>query len=367
MTFAPDWVVSPGVSITRLLSIKEIAEDELAEELGMNSSEFEQLLSGDRRITREVAETLSCFLGSSPDFWQRRDEIFIAESHRLEKTDEDEVDKWIKMIPTSQVAQLGWIKAGLKAESLRREVLEFFGCESYSEWKAVYSSGLDAVAFRTSSAFEANDLSTLAWKRMGEIQAEKARVRDFDRGRLRELLPSLKRLSYVRSPAALVEKLRERLSGCGVILTTARAPKGCRASGATWISPDGNPVIHMSFRHLSDDHFWFTLYHEAAHVVLNHGEHVTYDRQAKSSFTPIYEREADSLASDTLVSPDVQSWIRSRIPNKDNVISAALKAKVTPGVIVGQLEHAGYVKHGRLSFLKRLYVWGESALFPVEK
>lgn len=367
MTFEPDWAIPPGASITRLLSIKEIPPEELADELGMDDEGFERLLSGDQRISEETAETLSLHLGSTPAFWLRRDQIYASELQRLHSSDTNEVDEWVRSLPTRQMSQLGWIQKNLRSKRLHIELLNFFGCESFAEWKAIYSSGLDAVAFRTSSAFEADDLATIVWKRMGELQAAQTELPSFNKEAFQDVLPSLKRLGYIHSPAELVQKLRERLSPTGVALTTARAPSGCRASGATWVSDEGNPIIHLSFRHLSDDHFWFTLYHEAAHIVLNHGEHVAYDVKRPRGFVDIEEKQANELASNLLIPLKVREWIGNFIPNARNVILAARKAKVAPGVVAGQLENSGTIVYGKLSFLKKRYVWKDNPLLPEEK
>lgn len=367
MNFEPDWATPPGASIVRLLSSKELPAAELAEELGLDDVGFDLLIAGERRITAEAAATLSEYLGSTAEFWLRRDQIYAAEIERLSAARSSNVDEWIQSLPTRQMSQFGWIKRNLRAKKLETELLKFFGCDNISEWKAVYTSGLDAVSFRTSSSFGADNLATLAWKRAGEIQASQIELCEFSRHNFNQLLPELKRLGFIRDPKELVSNLRARLAQVGVALTTARSPAGCRASGATWISEQGNPIIHMSFRHLSDDHFWFTLYHEAAHISLNHGEHVAYDSKGAAKLVDHAEREADSLASKLLVPLEVSDWIRNRIPNGKNVISAARKAKVAPGVVVGQLENAGVIPFGKLSFLKRRYVWGDSSEYPVEK
>jgi len=367
MSFEPDWAAPPGESIARLLSFKELQAEELAEELGLDDESFDRLLSGQQRISPSAAKALSTYLGSTPEFWLRRDEIYAAEIERLQSAKATDLGEWVKSLPTRQMSQFGWIGKNLRSKALEAELLEFFGCRNIVEWRAIYASGLDSVAFRTSSAFEANDLATVVWKRMGEIQALDMDLPVFDRSKFKEVLPDLKKLGYVRDPKELIKKIRTRLKHAGVALTTARAPSGCRASGATWVSEDGNPIIHMSFRHLSDDHFWFTFYHEAAHICLNHGDHVAFDTNGVKKPLSTKEREADELASSLLIPASVADWIRSRIPNARNVISAARKAKVTPGVVVGHLENAGSIPFGKLAFMKRRFAWKDDSLVPFEK
>lgn len=364
MTFEPDWAIPPGDTIARLMSAKELEADELALELELRPDEFSGLLSGTYRITDATAKRLSDCLGSSPAFWVRRDQTYVKEVTRVCKNNSDDGAEWLRTLPVSQMRSFGWISNNARKEELKSEILTFFGSENLSQWKAIYTSGLDVVSFRTSSAFESNDHSTLVWKRVGEIQGEKQDLAEFDRQALSDKLVDLKRLCFVRSPSDLVDRIRERLNACGVAFTTARAPTGCRASGATWLLDSGNPIIHLSFRHLSDDHFWFTLYHEACHVLLGHGEHVAYDSERTIGKIDREEAEANNLASDLLVPKKVWDSLVSKKPNANNVVLAARSARVAAGVVVGQLEKAGLLPHGKLSFLKKRFAWGSNALVP---
>lgn len=367
MTFEPDWALPPGDTIARLMSAKELAADELATELGLHSEELTDLLSGKIRITETTAKRLSQCLGSTPGFWIRRDQTYVREAARLLSDHNDDGVTWLRALPVAQMRSFGWISATARKEDLRSEVLAFFGSESLAQWKAEYTSSLDVVSFRTSSSFEASDHATLVWKRVGEIHGEKQELASFDERALSETLKSLKRLGFVKSPRDLVERIRARLNACGVAFTTARAPAGCRASGATWLLDSGNPIIHLSFRHLSDDHFWFTLYHEACHILLGHGQHVAYDTDQTIGRVDHEEREANEMASDLLVPRAIWENLLRKKPNADNIMVAARSARVAAGVVAGQLEKAGIVPHGRLSFLKKRFSWGTDALVPMAK
>lgn len=366
MNFEPDWVAPPGNTIARMLTLKEIEDSDLADELGMNDREFSQFLTGELRITPSVAVVLADCLGSTPAFWIKRDQAYVAEIKRLRQEDSSELESWAKSFPLADMRKLGMLAKGLRGDAVCRNLLQFFNCGSYSEWKAQYASGLSLVSFRSSSAFEACDLATLAWKRLGERQAAGLQLPPFDRDGLENILPDLKKLSFLRSPRKLMPKLRERLAGVGVALTSSKAVSGCRASGATWLMAGGNPIVHLSFRHLSDDHLWFTIYHEAAHILLGHVEHVGYDR-GSSDVRDRHERDADTRAEELLVPREVWKSLTAQVITPHSIMSAARKAKVSPGIIVGQLENAGFLAHGRMSFMKHRFAWGDDFITPYER
>jgi len=164
----------------------------------------------------------------------------------------------------------------------------------------------------------------------------------------------------------MLERLREACLEAGVLVTTARAPEGCRASGASWFDAAGRPVIHLSFRHLSEDHFWFTFFHEAAHVLLHGENHIDGEGvEIMGSDTESQEAEANAFAQNLLLPDEFRGpLLERRTVSAKPVMDAARAARVTAGVVVGQLERAGAIPHGKLSFLKHRYRWTSDAYVP---
>ena len=262
--------------------------------------------------------------------------------------------------------QFGWLSKRTHGNDLFRELLDFFDCRTLSEWQSTYSSGVGAVAFRTSFAFEANEMATLVWLRSGEQQAMAMPMGEFNSTKFAQLLPKLKRLSVFKNPQSYLPRLQAACQSVGVIVTTARGPNGCRASGATWVTDQGNPVIHLSFRHRTDDHFWFTFFHEAAHIILHGGEHIDVDGTDPTPFgSEAQEAEANKFAEEVLLPPEAREALVMGGLTPKKIIAAARNARVTAGIVVGQLENAEAVRHGKFSFLKRRYKWGEDPYIPV--
>ncbi|MDF2117649.1 ImmA/IrrE family metallo-endopeptidase [Roseiarcaceae bacterium H3SJ34-1] len=366
MSFEPDWASSPGATISRLMTLRDIASDELAFGLGMEAQDLNALIGGNIRITREVAEALANCLGSSPRFWMARDRTYLLEAERLRRSSVKDIEAWSKALPLKSMREFGWL-SDVKGEHRYNELLSFFGCKTLSEWGQRYSAGVGAVAFRTSFAFEADAMATLVWLRIAERQVEKQKLNRYDEQAFEALLPHLKRISVFKQPKTFVPRLQAACHSVGVALTTARAPRGCRASGASWVSKTGNPVIHLSFRHRSDDHFWFTFFHEAGHVLLHRENHIDVDGSDPALFgsTTNREAEADAFAQEALVPSDIRKDILNGRVAPSKVIAAAKASGVTAGIIVGQLEKTGALPHGKMGFLKRRYRWEDDPYLPV--
>jgi len=193
------------------------------------------------------------------------------------------------------------------------------------------------------------------WLRQGELKAAAITTNSWNAKKLRESVPALRRLSKRKSPLGFVSHLRTLCSAAGVAVVFVRAPSGCRASGASrFVSPEKAMII-LSFRNLSDDHFWFTFFHEVGHLLL-HGRDATFidgDETARSE----REREANSFAACALIPIDRHEEMLSLAPRMEQVVRFAVSAGIAPGIVVGQMQHSKSIGQEQLNFLKRRYTW----------
>lgn len=363
----PNWSSPPGDTIVRLMARKEIVAAELADAMGMPIDDFDALLRGHRRLTEDDASVLAANLGSTPRFWLARDAAYVVDMARLGDQEAGVSEtSWLASMPTSSMRRFGWVTKEVRAkEKLRDEILAFFGCVTLREWGKRYSSGVGAVAFRTSVALESDGMATLVWLRAGEVAVADRDLPKFDSAAFRRLLPGLKKLSAFKRPSVFLPRLVDACMAVGVAVVTVRTPEGCRASGASWFDAKGNPVIMLSFRHMAEDHFWFTFFHEAAHVVLHGQNHIDGDgAQVMGNDTAKQEREANDFAQEMLLPSALRDVLDERGYSTKAVRDIARAAGVTPGIIVGQLEKAGLVKHGQLNHLRHRYRWADDPYVP---
>ncbi|MET3896980.1 HTH-type transcriptional regulator/antitoxin HigA [Devosia sp. UYZn731] len=363
----PNWASPPGDTIVRIMKNREIGASDLADALGMSAADFDMLLDGRRRLSQSEADVLAENLGSTPRFWLARDKSYVVEMARLDQQGEPASEtSWIDSMPTSSMRKLGWIpKESRSKNKLKQELLAFFGCDTLQEWGQRYSSGVGAVAFRTSVSLSSDGMATLVWLRVGEQLAANQIAEPFDRQAFKRILPSLKKLSAFKRPTSFLPRLIDACASVGVSVVTAKTPEGCRASGASWFDAAGRPVLLLSFRHLSEDHFWFTFFHEAAHVILHGENHIDGEGGvAMGTDTAKQEREANDFAQETLFSTELREALLAGSLRPKAIMESARAANVTAGIVVGQLEKLGIVPHGKMNFLKHRYRWGDSPYVP---
>ena len=142
----------------------------------------------------------------------------------------------------------------------------------------------------------------------------------------------------------------------GVALTLVKPLPKTALSGAAWWLSSKKAVIQLSARHKMDDHLWFSLFHEAAHLLL-HSKKTIFTDSRNGESTDI-EVEADIWASNKLIPRS--SWnrfIATSLFNEAAIQSFAGEQGIAPGIVVGALQHEGHIPWSHMNGLKVRLEW----------
>ena len=212
------------------------------------------------------------------------------------------------------------------------------------------------TAFRTSPSFDANPAAVIAWLRQGEIESFRIRCGPWDCQKVQETIPSLRQLTRRKDPETFLPELTRYCASSGIAVVIVRAPRGCRVSGAVRFVEHDKALLQLSFRYLSDDQFWFTFFHELGHLLLHEPKEVILE-EVDGSVTK-EEEEANSFSANVLV-PEQSRASMMKLRTSREVIKFARRIGISPGIIVGQLQHLGKLRYNQLNKLKRRYSWTE--------
>lgn len=354
--FEPNWISSPGDTIRDILNERALSNDWLASELGISIAESDELIHGVKEINEEIAVSLSDAIGASAKFWLLRQEQFEIDSLRINASvNVDENYNWLKKLPYADMVNLGWVPKFTKKEDKLRACLDYFGVSSFSEWNLQYQILFKTVSYRKSSTFESSVGATAAWLRYGELVGNSVECPKWDVNHFKKILPEVRKLTTVRDPSVFLPELKRICSEAGVIVGVSKTPKGCTASGATYILPNGKALLLLSFRYLSDDHFWFTFFHEAGHLVLHSDQKIFVENKADGA--DLRETEANEFSASILIPIRYHEEFLNLKPTKWAVSRFAKKIGIATGIVVGQLQHIGHIGPQRLNALKRRYKW----------
>ncbi|PLA73420.1 hypothetical protein CYQ88_11265 [Hydrogenovibrio sp. SC-1] len=348
--FLPDWAVPPGSTIEGLLAEKSLSDIELAHDLGQPIDKVHQLLNGTAEITEEIALQLSKTFGLSEAFWQLRETQYRESLKRLETN-----IQWVNSFPIEDMVNSGWLHHSNSIKEKIAACLDFFNVPSVSDWYEHYENSHKLVAFRTSEKFQADEAATLAWLRQGEIKAGHIDCNPWNKEQFSDSLFTIRQLTREKSPSKFLPKLQEICAKSGVALVIEKAPKGCRASGATKFLSKNKALMMLSVRYLSDDHFWFTFFHEAGHLIL-HNSHLLF-LEGIDGNTDENEKEANAFSSNLLVPSEYQKEMKALPIAYKPIMRFAKKIDIAPGIVVGQLQFHKKCPPNMLNRLKVRYTW----------
>jgi HTH-type transcriptional regulator/antitoxin HigA len=155
-----------------------------------------------------------------------------------------------------------------------------------------------------------------------------------------DFLRELARLSYLADGPKLA---KEFLNKSGIHLIFERHLPKTHLDGAALRLPDGSPVVALTLRHDRLDNFWFTLFHELAHVALHlekDGVEAFFDDLTEGGTKDKCEKEADKLASEALI-PDAV-WKAAKLTKKSPpgaVLAFAQSLRISPAIPAGRLRY----------------------------
>lgn len=350
--FTPMWASPPGQTIRARLDELSLDVPDLAKRLEISPSDVDGLLDGRAPISVEIARRLSQVVGGSVEFWVSRDCQYRDDLIRVE------TDQWLSDLPVHDMTKLGWIGPDRDWGSRVRTCLSFFGVEDVRTWKATYEPILADSRMRISATVPRKQLAVAAWLRKATCEAESVDVSRWDASLVSESLEPIKRLTRRKDPNDFLPKLRSLLAKAGVALVVLRALPGCPASGAARFMSADRAMIVVSGRFLADDQFWFTVIHEIGHLLLHGSQNMILDDPYSYDKVEVQEeQEANRFAADVLLSASLRAKIPSRTLTHRDVISIAITAGVSPGIVVGQLQFKNRIERNQLNMLKRRYKW----------
>jgi len=355
-TFKPDYSVHPGEILGETLKARSISQSELASRCGISEKHVSQIINGKASVTSETALLFERSLGIRASLWTNLESSYrLHIARRAEEARFASYYDWAKKFPLRSLSQRGWIPQTSNKEEKVRALLEFFGVSSPTTWEAQYKKL--TVAYRKSPAFTTSMKSIAPWVRIGELKASDIETQPFNKTRFRRSLHKIRQLTSL-DPSEFEPRMKQLCDEAGVALVFVPELPGTHVSGATrWLSSD-KALIIQSLRYRTDDHFWFTFFHEAAHILL-HGKHTLFiDEELKNVSDE--EAKADAFAANHLIPrARYDKFVSIRPISRIRVVDFAKELQIAPGVVVGRLQHDEIVPFSWFHDLKRTFVFAE--------
>lgn len=360
--YKPDYVTPPGKTLLDKLKETGMTQVELARRMGRPKKTVNEIIQGKAPITTGTALKLERVLGIPARFWSSREQNYrhyltrVKEETRLRK----QVD-WLRDFPVTAMIEKGWIEASEDKIKQLDGLLKFFGIAAPEQWKVQWDViwNRSSVSFRKSRVYKSNLKAISAWLRQGEIGAQNIYCGSYDADGFRRTLEKIRHLTSV-PPQIFRPELVRLCAAMGIAVVFVPQLPQSRVSGATrWLNPN-KALIQLSLRYKTDDHLWFTFFHEAGHILL-HGRREVFLENEDEDSKDLKEQEANKFAESFLIPADEYSNFLSRIKfpylSKDDIIAFAAEVGIAPGILVGRLQHDGHIRPGYFNKLKRTLTW----------
>jgi Zn-dependent peptidase ImmA (M78 family) len=156
---------------------------------------------------------------------------------------------------------------------------------------------------------------------------------------------------------------RDLCAEAGVAFVVEQPFEKVVVSGVSWWLTPRKAVIQQTGRFKRNDQFWFTFFHESAHILLHSRKAVFIDLQrGPGNVAPELEEQANDWASDFLVpNPALMSFLNRFQRTEAEVVEFARAQGVAPGIVVGQLQHRGILGFHQMNGLRESFEPGRCA------
>lgn len=347
-TFSPDWVSPPGDTIMDLMEERDWSQVELACRLGFSTKHLNQLIKGKAALTDDTALRLERVLGSTANFWLNREAKYRERLARLKvKKRYHNWIGWLDKLPLTDLKKAGIIPDERITKAMKPDLVEhllsFFGIASPDEWEKHY--GGMAASFRRTREKQSDIGAITSWLRMGEKEAESQETPKYNKFKFERALKQIRELT-VLPPQEFEPQLRELCADAGVKLVFVPSISRAYVSGvARWLNAH-SPLIQLSLYGKSNDKFWFTFFHEAAHIFLHAGQKtdIFLDDTGKANQSSQQEDEANQWARDMLISP-AYNFELLNLRGEEAIRDFADQLNIHPGIVIGRLQYEGQLEY----------------------
>lgn len=344
----PDYAVAPGESLREAIEDMGMSQVEFAQRMGLTVQSLSRILKGDQPITFETARKLELVTGISCEFWNNLEARYREQLQKISlQQQHSEFKEFNKLFPIKVLAKRGYIKLIDNAVAQGMELLRFFQTSSIEAF-FIYRDTTMALA-RSTPAFNTDATLAVTYINMGMHQSRKISAEPYNEAKFKQVLYQVRALTQ-ELPENFCLVLQKLFASAGVALAFVPTFQGIHFSGVSkWLSPS-RALIIMNIRGKMEDKFWFSLFHEAAHILLHSKKRIFITDN--SPYDP-EEKEADSYAADFLIPSQFNERIQAATSNAE-IRAIAKELEISPGIVAGRYQYLTQRWNQFKALIKRL-------------
>lgn len=339
----------PGYFIREQMDLRMWTQQDLAEITGFTQKHISEMLNDKIPVSFEMARILGEVFNNSATYWLNIDQAYRLWLQQTPSEKEKAADiraMIYERMPVKDMQKKGWLKKTTTLDGLKKAVLEFWG-KTKLDFSDIDQTLLPYLT-RKSEAFDAFNASyALTWYQKARQTAEQLSVPTYNREALEQLTNEMH--GYTQNEQGVADFL-EKLTSAGVKFFVLPHLEKTYLDGAAFFSGN-NPVVVYTGRYKRLDHFWFSLAHELAHVLLHLNDETPFVLDNLEENTrSVMENEANALAATMLKHAEIYSALQHDLHylSTSKVEECAATYKVHPAIVIGKLAHEGKVHYRNL-------------------
>ena len=356
--FNPNWSTHPGEHLDEYLELNGWSQAEFARRAGLTPKLVSDILNGKNPVTPDTAMKLERVLGLKAEIWLSLQSSWdLFQAREKERAPAPETKSWLSNFPIKELKARKLLPEASDEGELLNALLKLFGIGTPAAYQSKLSSL--AVQHRQSKAHISLPDHVFTWLMLGELEARKRDMPMFDLASFTEVVREIRGLTR-EVPEVFEPRMKMLCRQAGVALVLVKPLGEIRLFGsARWIDGNQRAIIQMSLRMKTNDHFWWTFFHECGHIALHRGMTFADDPVASDDD---HEKESDDWAHRLLYGHNRLPDILARQPRSESAVrKLADELDLHPGILVGMLQHHDVLPYKNLNHLKAKFQWKDES------
>lgn len=328
--------IHPGEYIKESLLAMEMTAKEFSARTGISERTLSSIINGNGDITFDVAYKLSSYFDSSITYWtnlQTQYNVYLLEQNK----EKELLEEWNLIKPFKKYL----LEYDIISNTDKKEVIVSKCRKAAGVTSLLLLNEKDTfVCLKEQQTKKNEDLfSQNFWVALALTEARKKVERAFDKRSLINSLPEIRSMT-LQDPEYFYPRLQEIFNECGISFVLLPYLLKSNIYGATkWIGKN-NVMLAISNRGGKADSFWFTLFHEISHVLMEHKREMLIYMKGDEDV------EANEIAANILIpKKEWENFTKNDNYSKERISEFSKKIGIHPCIVVGRL-----YKEKRLSY-----------------
>lgn len=347
----------PGEYIKDLIEEMELSQKDFSKRLGVNEKVLSNLVNRKTSMNKDIAEKLATMMGTSVTVWLKLQLAYDAAI--LENRIDTEIkgdEAILNVLDYDYFVKLGVVRKAHSKEDKIRELRKYFSVASLN----TLNNRDFLVNFKSATSKECskNIICANAWVQTAINLARDIETPKYNSKKLKLYLSEIRKMMLMETNE-FVPRIRETLKECGVALVFLPHLKNSGINGAVkWLNND-KAMLAINVYETYADVFWLSFFHELKHIFQHKTSKTFIAAQNNTEVDTVdikLEQEADSFAMNSLITENVYNqFISKSIFTRNSIIDFADKVGIHPGIVVGRLQHDGFLDFKAFNDLRIKY------------